>query len=153
MKYTERLKRLIAADILLIAVLVSLFILAEKDLLHNFGLILLILLLVGGACVAASLYAERGEYRKWRRIWKDPTWQLAEYIILAIALIASLWMLPDFKYFNGSIWVLIMANALIRDIRYYRNAVRFDMDDLSDVNELVNKYPEARSMIDREIIL
>ena len=150
MKYTERLKLLIVAEIMFIAVLSSLFILAEKDLLHNFGLILLIILLVGGVCVAASIYAERGECRKWRRIWKDPTWQLAAYIILAIALIASLWILPDFKYFNDSIWVLIMANSLIRDIRYYRNAVRFGMDDLSDVNELANKYPEARPMINRK---
>ena len=150
MKYTERLKLLIATDIMFIAVLTSLFILAEKDLLHNFGLVLLIILLVGGACVAASFYAERGECRKWRRIQKDPTWQLAVYIILAIALIASLWILPDFKYFNDSIWVLIMANSLIRDIRYYRNAVRFGMDDLSDVNELANKYPEARPMINRK---
>ena len=43
-----------------------------------------------------------------------------------------------------------MANSLIRDIRYYRNAVRFGMDDLSGVNELANKYPEARSMINRK---
>ena len=150
MKYTERLKLLIATEIMFIAVLTSLFILAEKDLLHNFGLMLLIILLVGGACVAASFYAERGECRKWRRIWKDPTWQLAGYIVLAIALIASLWILPDFKYFNDSIWVLIMANSLIRDIRYYRNAVRFGMDDLNGVNELANKYPEARPMINRK---
>ena len=150
MKYTERLKLLIATEIMFIAVLTSLFILAEKDLLHSFGLMLLIILLVGGVCVAASFYAERGECRKWRRIWKDPTWQLAGYIVLAIALIASLWILPDFKYFNDSIWVLIMANSLIRDIRYYRNAVRFGMDDLSGVNELANKYPEARSMINRK---
>ena len=150
MKYTERLKLLIATEIMFIAVLTSLFILAEKDLLHSFGLMLLIILLVGGVCVAASFYAERGECRKWRRIWKDPTWQLAGYIVLAIALIASLWILPDFKYFNDSIWVLIMANSLIRDIRYYRNAVRFGMDDLSGVNELANKYPEARPMINRK---
>ena len=150
MKYTERLKLLIATEIMFIAVLTSLFILAEKDLLHNFGLMLLIILLVGGACVAASFYAERGECRKWRRIWKDPTWQLAGYIVLAIALIASLWILPDFKYFNDSIWVLIMANSLIRDIRYYRNAVRYSMDDLKDVNDLANKYPEARPMINRK---
>ena len=47
-------------------------------------------------------------------------------------------------------FVLIMINILIRDIRYYRNAVRFGMDDLSGVNELANKYPEARPMINRK---
>ena len=40
--------------------------------------------------------------------------------------------------------------ALARDIRYYRNAVRFGMDDLKDVNELANKYPEARPLINRK---
>jgi hypothetical protein len=43
-----------------------------------------------------------------------------------------------------------MGNALISDIRYYRNAVRFGMDDLNGVNELANKYPEARPMINRK---
>ena len=150
MKYTDRLKLLIAADFVFIGVLVALFILAEKVRLYNFGLILLIILIVGGACVAASIFTERGECRKWRRIWKDPTWQLVGYIVLGIALIASLWILPGFEYFNGSIWILIMGNALIRDLRYYRNAVRFGMDDLTDVNELANKYPEAKPMINRK---
>ena len=150
MKYTDRLKLLILADILFIGVLTVLFILAEKDLLHNFGLILLIVLVAGGTCVAASLYTERGECRMWRRIWKDPTWQLVGYIALGVALIASLWILPEFKYFNSSVWILIMANSLVRDIRYYRNAVRFGMDDLNGVNELANKYPEARPMINRK---
>ena len=48
------------------------------------------------------------------------------------------------------IGILIMGNALISDIRYYRNAVRFGMDDLNGVNELANKYPEARPMINRK---
>ena len=43
-----------------------------------------------------------------------------------------------------------MGNALISDIRYYRYAVRFGMDDLNDVNELANKYPEARPLINRK---
>ena len=43
-----------------------------------------------------------------------------------------------------------MGNSLIRDIRYYRNAVRYSMDDLKDVNDLANKYPEARPMINRK---
>ena len=41
-------------------------------------------------------------------------------------------------------------NSYRRSFRYYIYAVRFGMDDLSDVNELANKYPEARSMINRK---
>ena len=47
-------------------------------------------------------------------------------------------------------FVLIMMNLLIRDIRYYRYAVKYGMDDLNDVNELANKYPEVRPMINRK---
>ena len=43
-----------------------------------------------------------------------------------------------------------LAWMMISDIRYYRNAVRFGMDDLNGVNELANKYPEARPMINRK---
>ena len=38
----------------------------------------------------------------------------------------------------------------ISDIRYYRYAVKYGMDDLNDVNELANKYPEVRPMINRK---
>ena len=146
MKYTERLKLAIAADILFMCVLAILSV--HKDIWSNFGLI--ILLVVGGSCVAVSLYTEQGECRKWRRIWKDPIWQISGYIVIAIMLIISIWVFPESEYFYSVLWVLMMANALLRDIRYYRNAVRFGMDDLSDVNELANKYPEARPMINRK---
>ena len=147
MKYTERLKLAIAADILFMCVLA---ILSVKDILSNFGLFFIILLVVGGSCVAVSLYTEQGECRKWRRIWKDPIWQISGYIVIVIMLIISIWVFPESEYFYSVLWVLMMANALLRDIRYYRNAVRFGMDDLKDVNELANKYPEARPMINRK---
>ena len=97
-----------------------------------------------------SLYTEQGECRKWRRIWKDPIWQISGYIVIVIMLIISIWVFPESEYFYSVLWVLMMANALLRDIRYYRNAVRFGMDDLNGVNELANKYPEARPMINRK---
>ena len=148
MKYTERLKLAIAADILFMCVLAILSV--HKDIWSNFGLLFIILLVVGGSCVAVSLYTEQGECRKWRRIWKDPIWQISGYIVIAIMLIISIWVFPESEYFYSVLWVLMMANALLRDIRYYRNAVRFGMDDLSDVNELANRYPESRPMINRK---
>ena len=150
MKYTERLKLAIAADILFMCVLAILSVIAIKDIWSNFGLLFIILLVVGGSCVAVSLYTEQGECRKWRRIWKDPIWQISGYIVIAIKLIISIWVFPESEYFYSVLWVLMMANALLRDIRYYRNAVRFGMDDLKDVNELASKYPEARPMINRK---
>ena len=63
----------------------------------------------------------------------------------------SIWSVPEsISITDMLIGILIMGNALISDIRYYRNAVRFGMDDLNGVNELANKYPEARPMINRK---
>ena len=70
--------------------------------------------------------------------------------ILAIAIIISIFVFSENLYVNCLMFVLIMMNAMIRDIRYYKNAVRFGMDDLNDVNELANKYPETRPMINRK---
>ena len=71
--------------------------------------------------------------------------------MLAAVLLVSIWSVPEsISITDMLIGILIMGNALISDIRYYRNAVRFGMDDLNGVNELANKYPEARPMINRK---
>ena len=150
MKYADRLKIAIVTDVAFVAALAVVFVLFEKNIIRSFGLCLAIILVTGVVCIAASYYKERGECRKWRNIWKDPTWQLAGYVILAIAIIISIFVFSGNPYANCLMFVLIMLNAFIRDFRYYRYAVRYGMDDLSDVNELANKYPEARPMINRK---
>ena len=150
MKYTERLKLAIVTDVVFVAILSTVFFLFEKNIIRSFGLFMAIVLITGGVCTAASYYKERGECRKWRNIWKDPTWQIAGYIILAIAIIISIFAYSGNPYASFLMFVLIMMNLLIRDIRYCKYAVRFGMDDLKDVNELANKYPEARPMINRK---
>ena len=91
-----------------------------------------------------------GNAENGHNIWKDPTWQIAGYIILAIAIIISIFVFSGNPYASFLMFVLIMMNLLIRDIRYYRYAVKYGMDDLNDVNELANKYPEVRPMINRK---
>ena len=66
------------------------------------------------------------------------------------AIIISIFVFSGNPYASFLMFVLIMMNLLIRDIRYYRYAVRFGMDELNDVNELAGKYPEARPMINRK---
>lgn len=139
-----------AADILFIAGLSAVYYLVKTDIMDNFGISLTIIVILGMICTAASFYKESGEFKKWRNIWKDPIWQTAAYIILAVAIIVSIFIFPEFEYTYNLIFVLIMMNCLVRDARYYRNAVRYGMDDLKDVNELANKYPEARPLINRK---
>ena len=150
MKYTDRLKLAIVTDLVFVAILSTVLFLFEKNIIRSFGLFMAIVLITGGVCTAASYYKERGECRKWRNIWKDPTWQIAGYIILAIAIIISIFAYSGNPYASFLMFVLIMMNLLIRDIRYYRYAVKYGMDDLNGVNELANKYPEARPMINRK---
>ena len=150
MKYTDRLKLAIVTDVVFVAILSTVLFLFEKNIIRSFGLFMAIVLITGGVCTAASYYKERGECRKWRNIWKDPTWQIAGYIILAIAIIISIFVFSGNPYASFLMFVLIMMNLLIRDIRYYRYAVKYGMDDLNGVNELANKYPEARPMINRK---
>ena len=149
-KYTERLRLAIVTDVVFAAMLSVVCILFEKDIIRSFGLILAIILVTGGVCIAVSYCKEQGDCRKWRNIWKDPAWQIVAYVISAIAIIISIFVFSGNPYASFMMFVLVMMNALIRDIRYYRNAVRFGMDDLNDVNELANKYPEARPMINRK---
>lgn len=150
MKYTERLKWAVVSDVIFMLALGAVFICKEKDLSNNFGVMLTVISVFGMVCIVMSFYKDAGEYKKWHNIWKDPVWQTAGYIALAIALIAFIVLTPEVTFGSALMFLLIMATALIRDIRYYRYAVRFGMDELNDVNELAAKYPEARPMINRK---
>ena len=150
MTYKNRLKLALAADVLFIAGLGTVYYLAKTDRMNNFGINLILIVILGAISIAASFYKESGEYKKWRNIWKDPIWQTLIYIVLAVAVIVSIFAFPEFEYTYNLMFLLIMMNYIVRDIRYYRNAVRYGMDNLKDVNELANKYPEARSYINRK---
>ena len=155
MTYTNRLKLGIITDILFIAALFAFCVLEATGTLKSIGAMLAIILMPGVACVAASFYKEEsGEYRKWRNVWKDPTLQKAIYIGLAVVIIILIIKSygPELCI-NMLIFLLIMMNSLVRDIRYYRNAVKYDMDNLEDVNELVSKYPEARQYINKKQLI
>ena len=154
MTYTKRLKLGIITDILFIAALFVFCVLEENGMLKSSGAMLAIILIPGVACVAASFYRESEEYRGWRNVWKDPTLQKTAYIVLAVAIIVLIIKSYGSElYINMLIFLLIMMNSLVRDIRYYRNAVKYDMDNLEDVNELVSKYPEARQYINKKQLI
>lgn len=66
---------------------------------------------------------------------------------------AGLSNIDVFKKWVGEsslLFLLIMMNCIVRDVRYYRNAVKYGMDDLKDINELADKYPESRAYINRK---
>jgi hypothetical protein len=80
-------------------------------------------------------------------------WQNVAYWGMIIAvLLYGLFSNDDGK---DSIFMPIMAiifiNYFINDIRKYINARKYDMDNIEDVNELIRRYPELETRINREI--
>lgn len=149
MKYSERLKLSIITDILLMAVFAITYVLLWEEKHINIEALMVIALVVGALCIAAAFYQEYGELKKWSGLWKDPAWQSALFIIAGVMLIASIWMLPNPEYVSPGIALLIMLNNIERAVRYYNRAVRYGMDDLKDVKELMEKYPETTSLINK----
>ena len=58
MKYTQRLKLIIATDVAFMAVISTILVLFEKDIIRNSGLFIAIVLITGGVCTAAAFYKE-----------------------------------------------------------------------------------------------
>lgn len=128
-------------------------ILAINRTITNIGTCINVILIIAAVCIAAAFYKEKGELKRWRNVWAVPKWQTIAYVALAIALIVSIWVLPDYRYANVFMIMLIMINSLVNDVRYYKYAVRFQMDDLESVKELASKYPEARPLINKKRVI
>ena len=46
--------------------------------------------------------------------------------------------------------ILVSIAQTISDIKYYNRALKYDMNNIEDVNELARKFPEARPYINRK---
>lgn len=147
MAYTSRLKLCIAMDVLIFIVAIII----TNPWNNNdsaVGLGSLLFLLLG--FIATQLYKDSGKCKKWRNLWKETSWMLALYAVMGFSVLLSL-IEPENAYYKMA-WILsFIANPLIRDIRNYMYAVKFDIDSYEDVNELVNSYPEAKQHISKEI--
>ena len=151
MKYTNRLKICIAADTVIFIWILAAYILFWNDKPISFGKYLMSLVLMVFICSAAEVIKDLGKCRIWHNIWKIPIWQMLLFMILAGSAIALYFKLPE-NYYNMTLVLLAVAlNMLALDIRYYRNARKYKMDELSSVNELAMKYIGARPYIKRKL--
>ena len=141
----------IAADAVIFIWILTAYILFWNDKPISFGKYLMSLVLMVFICSAAEVIKDLGKCRIWHNIWKIPMWQTVIFIILVISAIALYFALPE-NYYNMTLALLVVAlNMLALDIRYYRNARRYKMDELNSVNELALKYTEARPCLKRKL--
>ena len=141
----------IAADAVIVIWILTAYILFWNDKPISFGKYLVSLVLMVFICSAAEVIKDLGKCRIWHNIWKIPMWQILLFIILAGSAVALYFVLPE-NYYNMTLALLAVAlNMLALDIRYYRNARRYKMDELSSVNELALKYTEARPCLKRKL--
>ena len=125
MTYTNRLKLAILADLLFAAGLGAIYFLVKTRLFNNFGINLTVVVILGLLCIAASFHKESGECRKWRNIWKDPVWQIIAYIILAVALIISIFVFPEYEYRDSLLFLLIRRNRhKVLDPVHFKNRTK-----------------------------
>lgn len=80
-------------------------------------------------------------------------WQSVAYWGVAIAVLLYGLFSDELGKDKGFVFMMaiIVINQFINDIRKYINANKYDMDSCADINELIRRYPELESRINREI--
>lgn len=148
MSYTKTIKLCILSEILVIVGLPVIFALEDREILPS-GISFPIAIGIAIAFVATGIYKDYGKYKQWKDIWKDPMWQTAGYIIFGIAFLVIYIRTHEFKHLE--MWLFfIVANYLVTDIRYYRNAIKYNLDNYNDINDAIKDHPEMVSNLDCE---
>ena len=152
MTYKQITRLCVIADALFLIGLPIIFLLESNELLPS-GIELPLCIVIAALFIIVGLYCDYGKHKQWRNLWEQPMWQNVAYWGMIIAvLLYGLFSNDDGK---DSIFMPIMAiifiNYFINDIRKYINARKYDMDNIEDVNELIRRYPELETRINREI--
>ncbi len=86
------------------------------------------------------------KYPQWDRIWKMPPAAIA-----ALVLLLAVMVIGAFVTENGVAWMVVIL-VCIRLVPDYYYALRYDMDELHSVEELLQRHPEAKGRI-RKVFL
>ena len=149
MSYTNRLKVCVIADVLFLLTLLITGILYVSKMI-NYDVLWVC---ATGAVVILFLawgFRDYGKYKFWRNIWKDPIWMKASSIVIAVAVLLIYFKNLETEKMSVAMMILVSIAQTISDIKYYNRAVKYDMNNIEDVNELARKFPEARPYINRK---
>ena len=144
--YSSRLKMIIAADCIVIVTFIAIIIPINEGLPNTdipvIPALVSFLLIWAFIIIAFSI-----KFPMWDGIWKTPKWQTAAYIILGVGLIAGIILEEGTSYCSSLVIVLINVNNLVNHSRSYRMAIKYDLDHLGSVQELISLHPETEELI------
>ena len=149
MSYTNRLKVCVIADVLFLLTLLITGILYVSKMI-NYDVLWVCATGAVAILFLAWGFRDYGKYKNWRRIWKDPIWLNVSYIALAVAILLIYFKNLETEKMSVAMMILVSIAQTISDIKYYNRAVKYDMNNIEDVNELARKFPEARPFINRK---
>lgn len=86
------------------------------------------------------------KYPQWDRLWKMPPAAIAAFVLLLIVMIIG-----TFVTDKGVAWMVVIL-VCIRLVPDYYYALKYEMDGLHSVEELLQKHPEAKSKIRKTVL-
>ena len=81
------------------------------------------------------------KYPQWDRLWKMPPAAIAAFVLLLAVMVIGVFVTE-----NGVSWMVVIL-VCIRLVPDYYYALKYDMDELHSVEELLQKHPEAKGKI------
>ena len=81
------------------------------------------------------------KYPQWDRLWKMPPAAIVAFVLLLAVMVIGVFVTE-----NGVAWMVIIL-VCIRLVPDYYYALKYDMDELHSIEELLQKHPEAKARI------
>lgn len=86
------------------------------------------------------------KYPQWDRLWKLPPAAIAAPVLLLIVMIIGAFVTE-----HGVAWMVAIL-VCIRLIPDYYYALKYEMDELDTVEELLQRYPEVKSKMRKNVL-
>ena len=141
MKYsTIKLLELINAAVIVIAFAIAITMrLPARSTSWMITLIIILLILVIPLFILEHKCNRK--YPQWDRLWKMPPAAIAAFVLLLAVMVIGVFVTE-----NGVSWMVVIL-VCIRLVPDYYYALKYDMDELHSVEELLQKHPEAKGKI------
>ena len=81
------------------------------------------------------------KFPQWNRLWKMPPAAIAAFVLLLAVMVIGVFVTE-----NGVSWMVVIL-VCIRLVPDYYYALKYDMDELHSIEELLQKHPEAKGKI------
>lgn len=86
------------------------------------------------------------KYPQWDRLWKMPPAAIVAFVLLLAVMVIGVFVTE-----NGVAWMVIIL-VCIRLVPDYYYALKYDMDELHSVEELLLRHPETRTKMSKTVL-